>query len=243
MAVVEPKVGAVYVGWTTFNNAISTLAETMPNRIDKTVFPTLAGGVQGQLLTGLKFLGLVGKDGKPTDALRALAVKDEAERKKQVEKMLRSSYPDLFALDLTKTTYGELKEHMEKSYSVTGDTTNRAIRFFLAAAEYAGIPISNLVTGKKATAGAAPANRRRRARRRTDQPSAPLTPAASSGGETKTVRLASGGTLTLSATLGLFSLSQSDRKFVFELIDKLEEYATQNPVGDNGAEDDDGDND
>ena len=38
------------------------------------------------------------------------------------------------------------------------------------------------------------------------------------------VRLQSGGTLMLSATLDLFSLNTDDRKFIFELIDKLESY-------------------
>src|SRR3954447_22135036 len=141
----DTNVGAVYVGWNTFNNAIATLIQAMPNRIDRTVFPGLAGGVQGQLLTGLRFLGLIAKDGKPTDALRALAVRDEPERKKQLAKILNQSYPDLFALDLSKTTEGELREQMSKSYGVAGATTDRAMRFFIAAARYAGIPISSHV--------------------------------------------------------------------------------------------------
>ena len=43
----------------------------------------------------------------------------------------------------------------------------------------------------------------------------------------KSVSLVSGGTLTLSATLDLFSLNSEDRKFVFGLIDMLEEYAAK----------------
>ena len=230
MAADDSRVGAVYVGWTTFNNALNNLADTMPNLIDKTVFPGLAGGVQSQLLSGLKFLGLIGKDNKPSDALRALAVKDEAERKKQMLAVLKGSYGDLFALDLAKTTTGELKEQMEKSYNVTGDTTNRAMRFFISAAEYAGIHLSAHVTGKKASNGTTTIRRRRTPRRKGEQPSGKTLTIPPSGGETKQVDLVSGGTLTLVASLGIMSLNQEDRKFVFELIDKFDEYAAKHPA-------------
>jgi hypothetical protein len=43
-------------------------------------------------------------------------------------------------------------------------------------------------------------------------------------GTAKSVTLKSGGVLTLSATLDLFALNAEDRKFVFELIDKLDTY-------------------
>lgn len=45
-------------------------------------------------------------------------------------------------------------------------------------------------------------------------------------GESRSVTLKSGGTLTLSASTKFLALSSADRKFVFELIDKLEEYET-----------------
>jgi Family of unknown function (DUF5343) len=223
------KLSAVYVSWTTFNNAIASLTDVLPNRIDKTVFGTAAGGVQAQLLTGLRFLGLITTDGKPTEALRALAVKDEAERKKQIAKILKASYPDLFALDLAKATPGELREQITKSYGVSGDTTDRAIRFFIAAAEYADIPLSTLISKGKATSNGT------RKPRRAPKPrkaliSPPPPPSNFSGaGESKSVKLTSGGTLTISASLGFFKLSQKDRAFVFELIDKLDAYAEEHP--------------
>lgn len=48
-----------------------------------------------------------------------------------------------------------------------------------------------------------------------------------SSGTSRTISLRSGGTLTVSATLDLFSLSPPDRKFVFEFIDKLESYESE----------------
>ena len=41
----------------------------------------------------------------------------------------------------------------------------------------------------------------------------------------KTVHLKSGGTVTLTAAVDLFSLTAADREFVFELIDKVQSYA------------------
>jgi hypothetical protein len=235
MATVDSRVGAVYVGWTTFTNALDTLSDAMPNRIDRTVFPGLAGGVQGQLLTGLKFLGLVTADGKPTEALRALAVRDEDDRKKQLEKVLRASYAHLFALDLATTTTGELRDKMSESYNVTGDTTTRAMRFFIAALQYAGVPLSSHVSKIAPTSNGAP-RRRRVSRTRRDAPPPLDPPPITTPGTSKTVKIASGGTVTVSATLDLFSLSQKDRTFVFDLIDKLDGYAKEFPVTDEQEE-------
>jgi hypothetical protein len=41
---------------------------------------------------------------------------------------------------------------------------------------------------------------------------------------TKSIRLRTGGTLTLTASLDLFSLGAEDRAFVFDLIDRLQQY-------------------
>jgi len=53
----------------------------------------------------------------------------------------------------------------------------------------------------------------------------------------KTVKLSSGGSLSVSATADFFALSSDDRKFVFELIDKLDAYAKAHPCDDTEGED------
>ena len=229
----EPKVGAVYVPWPTFINAINALAQAMPNRIDKSVFSNLSFGTQGQLLTGLKFLGLTAKDGRPTEALIALAVMDEGERQKQTAKILKASYAKLFDLDLARATQQELRDALKEHYGVSGDTLERALRFFLSGAQYAGIALSSLLTkGIAKPLAAGNGGRRRKATKKTrEQPPPPAAPAAASGGgESKMVNLVSGGTLTLVASLGIMSLNQEDRQFVFELIDKFEAYASKHPA-------------
>lgn len=49
-------------------------------------------------------------------------------------------------------------------------------------------------------------------------------------GTSRQVQLKSGGTLTVSASADFFQLNVEDRRFVFELIDKLEEYEKKNEV-------------
>jgi hypothetical protein len=100
-----------------------------------------------------------------------------------------------------------------RQYGLSGATHNKALSFFLQAAQFAGMPLSVLLKAKTRTAAfghkrAAPAA------------AATETPAALS----KTVRLRSGGTLTVTASLDLFSLGGEDRKLVFDLIDRLQEY-------------------
>ncbi len=231
MAEQEKGPAAVYVAWGTFKNAIEGLAQAIPNRIDKTVYPGLNSAVINQLLTGYKFLGLIDNSGKPSPDLQALAVTDEAARKQQLGTLLRHRYADLFALDLVKTTPAELAEKMEKSYSVTGETREKAIRFFLAAVSYLGIEVSSLL--KKTTA----ANNSTTRRKRQTKPKAAAPPVntatqtqdtnTNNGGSARVITLASGGTLTLSASLNFLALNPTDRKFFSDLIDKLDAYESK----------------
>jgi hypothetical protein len=220
---------AVYVAWSTFKNALDGLAQGIPNRVDRSAFPGLAGGVQSQLLAGMKFLGLITDDHHPTKALHLVAVPDEAARKEKLAQILRDRYSELFALDLMKVTPAQLAEQMGASYSVSGATREKAIRFFLSAVEYVGIPVSRLFKSKSGN-GTASARRRRPVRPRGPVSAGDPTPGAEpgpvqpGGGTTRVVKLKSGGTLTVLASLDLFSLSPTDRTFVFELIDRLEKY-------------------
>lgn len=241
MADEDKKGAAVYVGWTTFKNALDQLAQALPNRIDRTCFPGQAGGVQSQLLAALKFLDLIDDDGKPTRSLQALADADsEAARKEQFKKILENQYSELFALDLTKTTPGELSETIAAAYNVSGDTRAKAIRFFVSAATWLNIPMSKLLlkgTPNAPNGASAPPRRRRvsssRSRSATEEEpeeEGEEEEAPPSSGTARTVNLSSGGTLTISVSLDVLRLSASDRTFVFGLIDKLEEYETKASV-------------
>jgi hypothetical protein len=218
---------AVYVSWVTFKNAIERLAEGVPNQIDRTAFPGLSWAVQGQLLAGMRFLGLIDAADKPTALLHRLAVPDEVIRKRELQAILRTRYTSLFDLDLTKATPAQVDEHLGASYGVGGDTRGKAMRFFLAALEYLEIPVSRyLKSGNGASAG----SRRRRPARPPKEAASELEPddprpAKPSHGTSRTVQLKSGGgTLTVSVSLDPFALDDEDQKFVFELINRLRDY-------------------
>jgi hypothetical protein len=202
----------------------------MPSRIDRSVFDGMAWNMQTQLFAALKFLDLVKGEDEPTPELHDLVTGTEAERKAKLKKLIENSYSELIAIDLTKATRAHFEEKLGELYAVSGDTRKKAVRFFLNAAEEVGIPLSAFIVPKDGR-GAAKV-RRSPAKPRTPKKTAAVKPAKQDAdtstpkpdGTSKSVSLASGGTLTLSATLDLFSLNAADRTFVFSIIDKLEEY-------------------
>jgi hypothetical protein len=225
MVEAEKKTAAVYVSWKTFQNSIEALSKAeIPNVIDKSVFPGMAFSVQNQLFTGMRFLGLIDDKSKPLSDLAELADPVEDRRKAKLKEILQRYYADLFALNLKKSTPTEVEKTMAESYAMVGDTKEKAVRFFLAAAEYVGTDLSPLLAGKKANGSRAAATRKK-PKKAAASHSEVVTQHVRPTGTSKTVRLQSGGMLTLSATLDLFALNSDDRKFVFELIDKLEGYS------------------
>jgi len=225
-----------YIPWRTFMNTLDALARHMPNRIDKTAFPGQSGAGQTQLLIAFRFFGLITDEGKPTNALHALAVNDENERKAALRKLVEEKYESLFALNLLKTTPAEFAEKVTEAYSITGDTRLKATRFFLAAAEYLDISVSPLLLRERTKIGGTTSKgtARRRRPRRADEDvdngyDDPDEQEDQGGprrkiGETRIVNLKSGGTLMVSVSTNFVALSAADRSFVFGLIDKLEEY-------------------
>ena len=228
MAESEKKLAAVYVSFATFKSAMDQLGQGMHSKIDRSVFVGFAWSIQNQLFAGMRFLGLINADSEPTETLEELVQGSEAEKKEKLKQVLEQRYAGLFALDLTKTTPHTLAAKLGELYDVSGDTRDKAVRFFLSAADYVGVPLSPLFKRGKNGGPSVPR------RKRTQKPKLegngmgiPVTPPNPHGehpGTAKSVKLKSGGTLTISATLDLFALDPVDRKFVFELIDQLEAY-------------------
>ena len=228
----QQKRTAAYIPWATFNNALNQLAKGMPSRIDRSVFTGLAWNVQNQLFIALKFFNLLKGEDEPTTLLDELVKGTEEERKAKFKKVVEDSYAELIAIDLTKATRGHFEEKLGELYNVTGDTRVKAVRFFISAATFVGLPLSEFIVPKdgngSGTKRPRQAGRPKARKQGIPTSSAPLDPPvgpAKPSGTSKTVSLASGGTLTVSATVDWFALNPEDRAFVFGLIDKLEEYA------------------
>ncbi|HEX8983971.1 MAG TPA: hypothetical protein VF767_01015 [Bryobacteraceae bacterium] len=201
-----------YVPFRTFLTSLETFERGVPNQLDRSVWPSYSGAIQGQLLGAYRFFELMDENQAPASALRELAGNPER-RPALVRALVERYYRTLIALDLTRTSPRQLDEAMRK-YGLTGATHKKAVSFFLQAAQYGSVPISPLLRAKTRTAGAG----RRRAAAQVEEP------AASGAAMTRTVRLKSGGTVTLAASLDLFALGAEDRAFVFDLIDRMQKY-------------------
>jgi hypothetical protein len=196
-----------YVPFKTFLTAIEAFERSLPNQIDRSVWPSHSGATQGQLLGAFRFLGLTDDKDRPSAELRALIERPE-NRPATLRRILESSFRELAPLDLSKASPRQLDEAVRR-YGLSGATHRKAVSFLLHAAAYAGTPLSPLLHRKTR----APGLRR----------PAPA-PRTASRGESKTIRLRSGGSLTLVMDGRFLDLAKEDREFVFGLLDQMAAY-------------------
>ena len=166
-----------------------------------------------------RFFGLIDDSDRPTAILTNIVTKPE-QRAAIVRDLLKAGYPEIMAHDLTTMTLPILQDLIEK-HNVSGETRKKAITFFLQAAKYAGLPLSTFIK-VRSTSG----TRRRRQRNNGDATEILMVqpPPAKQEGTEKVIELTSGGTVSLKVSVDILSISESDRKFVFDLIDKVNNY-------------------
>lgn len=230
-----------YLPFKTFQSAVDNLrSHGMPTKIDRTTWASRSGADQQQILTAFKFLGLIDDSERPQEVLKKLvdAQPNSQEEKNIIGQILRQRYAKVFEHDLTKATPLQLSEAIA-SYGATGSTRARCERFFLKAAEFAGIPMSarlskgahSIATNGADDASSRPGNGvRHRRRRRASSSSEVEEPAAAvdSGNAMKTIQLPGvGGSLTISGTFNPFGLMGEERTLVYEIIDKMNEFESK----------------
>ncbi len=216
----EKKRTIPYVPYSTFSTALDHLASHgLPTKIDRSMFPSFSGTVQGQLIGAFGFLGLIDNEGIPQPALDSLAIAEREERNTAFRKILTARYEKLFEIDLKKITPAQFDDILGE-YGVTGATKTRAKSFFVKAAQEAGIEMSALLLRKIRSASPKKKNgARTRTKSNKTTPSA-AKPAAS--GYSKSIHLPeAGGTLTLCGAFDPFALSDEERKLVFQLTDLM----------------------
>ena len=223
------KKTAPYLPFKTMLSCIESLAPHVPDTIDKSLFDSQSGAMQSAIMVAFRFLGLIDARGESSAALRKLVDHPEG-RKEELRKLIEQAYPELIALGLAKATPKQLDQAMEQ-YGVTGSTHQKAVTFFLQAAIFAGIPLSQYITRRKARMAA----RRRGAKTRLIEFN--LAPEEQNDDEqgssnSRTVALRSGGTVTLGTDFDPFTVSTEDRTFIFNLIDQLAAYERGQEVQD-----------
>ena len=151
-----------YLSFKTFSSFIQGLRVGIPTRIDRSVLNTMSGAVQGQLMSALRYLGLVSPHSVTTERLASLVNSEGAERERVLCGILKEDYPFLFtdaSFDLQRATTGELEEAFRK-VGASGETIRKCAAFFLAAAKAAGITVSPHIKTSGITR--APSNRPKR---------------------------------------------------------------------------------
>lgn len=153
----------VYVPYATFLSALDNLrTHGIPGtgKIDKTLWDTQSGAIQGQLLIAFRFLGLIDEQNKVLSPLPPLAAASAEERKPMLKKIMEEKYKSVLSRDLNTISQGQLEEAF-RAFNISGSTLVRAIRFFVKACQEVGIPISKRVSEKTRSTGSQPRRPRR----------------------------------------------------------------------------------
>jgi hypothetical protein len=143
-----------YVSYRTFKHWLEGRRSGLPDKIDRAILGNLAGVVQGQLISTLRFLRLISANGEVAPALEKLVHAEGEERSRMLGEILKSAYGFLFdgSINLAKAAPSTISTAFT-SQGVTGDTARKAISFFVLAAKDAGIPISPFLKTPRAPRG------------------------------------------------------------------------------------------
>jgi hypothetical protein len=167
-------------------------AHGVPNKFERTALARFSGSNRVQLLSALRFLGLLERD-EATRPLHALvAAKDQKAQSDQLRIILDGAYAPIMALNLQSTTPGELADAFRKHYKMQDSVLPKCISFFLNTAKEAKVNLSPRVL-QRARPGS---GIRRRSPRNGNPPadSAPATTTPDSGQRTPRAATAKGPT-------------------------------------------------
>jgi hypothetical protein len=139
----QSKFTAPYASFRTFDNLIGRMAEDggVPGRVDRSYLKNLPGSAQSEIQTTMKALGFIDDGFHPTPLLGALIEGIEAGTAPETMRaILESKYPAVLELGMN-ATQSQLVDAF-RELNVSGSTLRKAIRFFLGAADFAGITVS-----------------------------------------------------------------------------------------------------
>ena len=157
----EPNVTPCYLSYTTFKNTIQSLAlnGSIPRQIDHSVLLTMGGSSRKMFLAALRFFELIEGGRAPTQRLGNLANAPESEWKAYMETLLQEKYSRLLD-ELADASPKMLRDRFIETFNGIGASlVDSAIRFLVAAARDAGLPVSPRLTQRKVRAPNAPRKR------------------------------------------------------------------------------------
>ncbi len=223
---------AVYVSLRTLLKAIETLEDGLPPRIDTSVFNSFSVPVRSHLLSAFKFLGLIDDDGHIQEALAQL-IRDKESRAITFSEVCERSYKEIVKLAEETASQRDLDDAM-RVHGVQGATLEKAVRFYLQAAEYAGLPVSPLWRNMRGRSRPTDRARRATSQRATRASQAARSAMPENGyGGSQAERKGDEDILTAefssegSVILHLKSEAAFHPDFVFSIIDKVMERVAQ----------------
>ena len=152
----------VYVPYATLISALDNLkTHGIPNTgiIDKSLWDTQSGAIQGQLLIAFRFLGLIDEQNRVQPSLLPLVKSGTEERKGLLKPIIEEKYRSVISLGLATISQGQLEEAFRK-FRISGSTLDRAVRFFVKACQECGITITKRIADRVRTTQAIPRRRR-----------------------------------------------------------------------------------
>lgn len=201
-----------YVAFRTLLTQVERMEkEGVPNKIDKYFLTGMAGGTQNHFRHALRSLGLINEEDRSTELLRRLATTPD-QRKAIFAELLHQRFPALTNLDgnASKSDFIEVLQNYGMN---SADTQRKALGFYVAAAEYAGVPVSNHVKS-----GRAPSTTRKSSPRK----------GKTSMGTTTTTGSATGNVSQPATTAGVMT-DDAMRSAYFQLLAKKADTA-ENPT-------------
>lgn len=221
-----------YMSWTSFENLREKMrTKGLPAVLDRH-FLGGSGAYQSQVLVAFRALGLIDAQRRPTDRLRKL-VADETPA--MLREVIEDYYASAFALG-DDAAASQLDEWF-RGQGVSGDTLRKAVSFFISASKAAEITVSpHFKVPRQAT----PSTKRKAVKRAEPNPANQQNNNnnhnGGSAGGGRSIKLKSGGEVRFTYSVDLFAMSRTDREFVFELIDRMQEYEGDAADGGDGGD-------
>lgn len=229
---------AAYVPFKTLLTATAALKTNgVPKKLDRSAFPSFSGSMKSWIISAFEFLGFIDEHGDVQPLLQRWIDAGDG-RKGIMREIVTAQYIDVVALAKEKGTPDQMRKEIEK-LGVSGTTSQKAIRFYIAACEYAGIDVPP--TWKKARVSVGNGKKSKTRSDAVKPKNAPPPPPQ----PTESIALeGDAGTVSLTIDANLMALSSDDRDWLFSLIDDFQSYKVEHPDDaddDEPPDDDEGD--
>lgn len=144
----DKKPNPPYLPFKTFTRLIGVFEHVVPQVIDSSVLGKFSGSDRAALIPALKFLGLLDADQRVKPELDALIkAYGKPEWKSKLRERITASYADIInGLDVSTATRRQLEERFK---DIPSTVLQKTIRFYISAAQEAGIPLSKFITERQ----------------------------------------------------------------------------------------------